>query len=206
MKTDEITIFSNMEGKREALEEAERFASYNGLTGKNANQLRLLTEETVNMVQGIVHDFRGNFWLESEKSGQGVLCRICVSADVAVTAEQEDELLSVSSSGKNESAKGITGIIRQMFRRCMQQSETAVRSGAMDMIGSMNNPQNAMLFNEMSFWSLQEYRRKLNETAKQSDEERDDLEKSIIANLADEVRVGIYSGCAEVIIEKVFFR
>ena len=53
-----------------------------------------------------------------------------------------------------------------------------------------------------SFWSLADYRKKV-ENADAAESERDELEKSIVAKLADEVKVGIRSGKAEVMIEKL---
>ena len=205
MKTDVISIYSDLRGRAEAMHEAERFAAYNGLTGKPAKQIRLLTEETISMVDGIVSAFRGDFWLESKKTKDGLRCRICLSANVEVSDGQEDALLGVSTSGKNEDAKGILGKIRQVFRWTIQQNtfDPAVESSPLDVWYEMGTNHDPMMHGSADYWSLQQYRRSV-QAKQESAEAWDELEKSIIANLADEVKVGIRSERAQVIIEKCF--
>ena len=65
MQTDKIRVTSSGEGIERALQESEKFASYVGLTGKDALRLRLLAEETLGMVEAITGDFTATFWLES---------------------------------------------------------------------------------------------------------------------------------------------
>ena len=197
MKTDTISIYSDMKGRSEAMQEAERFAAYNGLTGKKAMHIRLLTEEAISMIHEIFSGFKGDFWLESEQSEKALLCRICISANVEVNEGQEMELLQVSTSGKNEESKTVIGKIRQLFRWCLQQSdaEAAAQSTAVDAwyATGAEYPE--------AYWSLEKYRQNI---SKKDTEKWDELEKSIIARLADEVKVGIRTGKAAVIIEKKF--
>ena len=206
MKTDVISIHSDMKGTVEAMEQAERFAVYNGLTGKNALHVRLLTEETISMVHGIVDDFKGDFWLESEPTAKGLLCRIIVSAQVAVNDGQEDELLEVATSGKNEEAKSLMGKIRQIFRWTIQQNDINMyeQDPAMDMWYEMGANREAMAYGSAAYWSLKQYRENAERVPKPKDREWDELEKSIVGRLADEVRVGIRSEKAGVTIEKLF--
>lgn len=205
MKTDTITIRSDLYGKSDAMYEAERFSEYLHLTGRNALHIRLLTEEAISLVHGIVNEFEGEFWLESERIKGGVLCRICVSANVNVSDGQEEKLLDVSTSGKNEAAKGIIGKLRQVLRWSLQQTdnEEAAGMGWYD-LGYHSGPALYSAGSMGYFWSLAEYRNTIRNSEQATAEARDELEKSIIANLADEVRVGIRSGKAEVIIEKAF--
>ena len=206
MKTDVISIYGDLHGQSAAMQEAEHFTEYLHLTGKNAMHIRLLTEEAVSLVHGIIPDFKGNFWLESEQTDNGLLCRICVSADANVSEGQEEQLLAVSTSGKNEDAKGIMGKIRQLFRWSMQQAdaEAFAQSTAgtswfeMGCYGSHINTSAALDY----YWSLSNYRSKVEDNPQTGGEERDELEKSIVAKLSDEVKVGIRSGKAEVMIEK----
>ena len=48
------------------LKESERVAEYNGLSHKQALQLRLLCEEIDGMLPNIIEDFDGDFWIEQE--------------------------------------------------------------------------------------------------------------------------------------------
>ena len=203
MKTDVISIYGDLNGQNAAMQEAEHFTEYLHLTGKNAMHIRLLTEEAVSLVHGIIQDFKGDFWLESEQTEKGLHCKICVSANADVTDGQEEQLLAVSSTGKNEDAKGIIGKIRQVLRWSMQHTddEEMVRQSwyTMGCYEFHNASSTAVNY----CWSLANYRSNVEDNP-QAGEERDELEKSIIAKLSDEVKVGIRSGKAEVIIEKYF--
>ena len=57
-KTDMITIRGDLSGSDEAMEAAEKFAAYYGITGRDALHLRLLTEEVISMIHGILDDVR----------------------------------------------------------------------------------------------------------------------------------------------------
>ncbi|MCR4644362.1 MAG: hypothetical protein K5695_03000 [Oscillospiraceae bacterium] len=120
MKSDVISIYSDLKGSIEAIREAEMLSAYHDLDKKQKMFIRLLSEESVSMVHGILNGFKGDFWLESEKTDKGLLCRICVAADVEVDDCQEEALLEVSTSGKNEEAKGVMGKIRELFRWSVQ--------------------------------------------------------------------------------------
>ena len=196
MKTNVISITSDLAGRAEAMQEAERFSVYNGLTGKNAMHIRLLTEETISMVNGIVKDFEGDLWMESEPTPSGLLCRICVAANVSVSEGQEEQLLDIATAGKNTEAVGILGKIRQLFRWSLQQTDTT-SSLQTNTLSSWY----AMGVQDASYWSLRQYTQQLQQKQPEG-EEWDELEKSIIAKLADEVRVGIRAERAEVVIEK----
>jgi len=205
MKTDSIKIRSDLTGREEALAEAERFVAYCGITGKYAMHLRLLTEETISMVHGILSNFEGDFWIESEKCSGGRYCRICVAADIAVSESQEAELMQMSSSGKNEEAKGFLGVIREIFRWSVQRtSENPQNIGtAADIMYNMGID---AAMGKDAFWSLQQYRASLKQHVQEEQGRQawDELEKSIVANLSDEIKIGITEERATVIIERFF--
>jgi hypothetical protein len=108
----------------------------------------------------------------------------------------------VASSGKNESAKGIAGKIRELFRQSLQEAsdddaeylsrmtDAWVGSG---MAGAVDS----------NYWSLQMYRQQVSAKKTEQKEEWDELEKSIIAKLADEVRVWLKADSTEIVAEKV---
>ena len=63
MQTDKINVESNGNGMERALEEAMKFASYIGLDEKSSLTLRLLAEETLNMVSAITGDYVAHFYI-----------------------------------------------------------------------------------------------------------------------------------------------
>ena len=99
MQTDRIRVASDGSGREQALREAEKFAQYVGLGPKEGLRLRLLTEETLGMVTAITQQFDADFWIESTA---GRLCRLHLKAKTDMNYTKKKELVSVSSSGKNE--------------------------------------------------------------------------------------------------------
>lgn len=212
MNTDVIKIRSDLRGKDKVLKTADQFASYNELTGKDAMYIRLLTEETVCMVHGILDDFEADFNMESEMTQKGLLCRIRLAAEKSVNMMQEDELLSVASSGKNENAKGIVGKIRELFRTSMQTPAiTADQAGlaAIDSwyaMGIRHYSPAERIAADTNVWSLMAYRSYIEQTMDPDAQERDELEKSIIARIADDVKVWLKTNSTEIVVEKLFER
>lgn len=206
MKTDVITVTGDLDGMDAAIEAEEKFADYYGITGRNALHLRLLTEETISMIHGIFDDFSGGFWLESEKSKAGLICRICLSAEKQANKEQESHMLSVASSGKNESARGIMGKVRELLRRSLQPETEADETYLKNMTDAwMVSGTNSSGFAApgAAFWSLQSYRNSVSAQKDTKEEEWDELEKSIIAKIADEVKVWLDADSTTVVIEKL---
>ncbi len=208
MKSDIIRITDDLTGKKAVNSAVDSFIAYNSFSGKNALHIRLLSEELVSMVHGIMDGFEGDFMLESNKTQEGVLCRICLSARRAANFIQEEQLLSVSSSGKNENAKGVLGKIREAFRISVQyyaderymDDYAAVNlwygAGIYSSAGDVNIETNEY------YWSLNNYRESLSSDGS-SAKEWDELEKSIIAKLADEVKVWLKLDTTELVIEKL---
>lgn len=206
MKSDIIKIQSDLKGSEEAMATAERFSSYNRFNDRDARHIRLLTEELVSMVHGIMEGLNAELWFESEQTGGGTLCRICLCAQRPVNARQEEHFLSVASSGKNESAKGILGKIREAFRVSAQYSHGVymteyAAANTWYAMGAGRGGITREYANER-MWSLMNYRESLEKEKDTDTEEWDELEKSIIAKLADDVKVWLRSDTTEVVIEK----
>ena len=210
MKTDIITIYSDLKGREEAIDAAERFIAYNDIEGKAAMHIRLLTEEAVGMVHGIMDGFKGSLWLESEAAPKGICCRICLIAESPVSEYQEDRLLKVSTSGKNEEAKGILGKIRELIRISAQRPIASFDddgAGELDDWYYMGAPHGETRMIDdyyVGYWSLDSYREAVNSkpAAKITEDMHDELERSIIAKLADDVKVFLKADSTKVVIEK----
>lgn len=209
MQTDKIKLNSAGTGVAQALEESERFVAYAGLTGKSAIHVRLLTEETLGMVRGMLGDFPARFWLESTKKGEKRLCRICISVNTDVDYDRRQELLSVSSSGQNAAAVGIVGKIREIIELGLQGYDEVARFQAEHGMSTANSASMGMVnpdaLTESFFWSLDTYKEQVSEleNTQQAKEAWDELEKSVVSKLADEVRVGIRRGRVELVVEKL---
>ncbi|MBQ6235930.1 MAG: hypothetical protein IJK54_08435 [Clostridia bacterium] len=200
MKTDVIEITAQGEGVENALSETERAAAYRNLKQKQALRLRLLAEEMTGMLRTIVGDERFRYWVESE----GTAFALHLETQTVMTQQLRKALLNTTSSGKNEAAKGFMGRLREIFT-AMSEIDTEMRYGYsyVDVTGfdaSMDASPNAALLG----WSLRAYREAVAENKEKEPEKWDELEKSITAKLADDVKIFIRGNNVEMVIEKTF--
>ncbi len=113
----------------EAMDVAEAFVQGLNLDQKAALRIRLLTEEVLEMLKGMVDGFSGLFWLEADSEE----CRICIDGVAEVDIATEKDLLSVASDGKNASVKGFTAKLTQFVRH---HKEYLARLNALMKLGS----------------------------------------------------------------------
>ena len=178
------------------LKESERVALYNGFNQKQTLQLRLICEEMDGMLPNIIDDFCGDFWIEYENG----VCKVNACIDIPeLTSNKKDELIKIAKNKKNAMAVGIVGKIRSAIEDLFLDKEI------------FNQYDMSILFNagiEYSVgltpsysWSLNNYR---NIVKKENEEDWDELEKSIIANLADDIVVGVKGKQANIVVVKKF--
>lgn len=174
------------------LTETEKVARYNELSDKNALSLRLLAEELVSMLPSVVKSFEGSFWIENEGLDYALRVQLCTE-DMDVS--MRDELINLSSSRKNAAVVGVTGKIRAVIDYMVLGGDEAA---AVSLAGSYGFGADV---DYQCLWSLREYR---DGVAPEEQEQRDELEKSIIAKLADDVVVGVKGKRVSLIIKKSF--
>ena len=198
MKSNVCKINKGSEDLAAIFSESEKVAVYNGLTHKQALQLRLLCEEIDGMLPSVIDDFTGELWIEFEEG----VCKVRVSLEpTKFTAAKKDELIALSKNKKNAAAVGVVGKIRSAIETFFLDEE-AIRccpfsSGVFTMAtGFSEGVDYAFL------WSLDQYRNKVKE--QQSAQEWDELEKSVIASVADDVIVGVKGKRADITIVKKF--
>lgn len=210
MQTDKITITSKGSGMEEAMEEAMKFAEYIGLDRKKTMRLRLLVEETLGMVEAITDDFAAYFWLESDEDKS---YRIHLTAETYMDYNKKQGLLSITRDGKNDASKGFMGKIRNLIENSIYNMNEVGRlqaeyGGSPVMYGSMGMydvDASSSLSTYAYMWSMDNYRQSIQnqmEEDKASKDAWDELEKSIVASIADDVRVGVKGNIVEMVIEK----
>ena len=204
MKTDLIMISPSGEGMAEALKETERAAAYRGLTPKESLRLRLLGEEMMGMLRTIVGEGKSSFWVEAE----GKAFSLHLSTGVRMNADIREELLKASTSGKNAAVKGFMSRVRDIFTQLCEPDSAAIdpREYGFSYVdvasfdASMGVTTHGLLYG----WSMKEYKSSLEEHREEEADKWDELEKSITARLADEVRIFIRGSTVELVIEKAF--
>ena len=176
------------------LKESERVASYNGLNRKQTLHLRLLCEEIDGMLPHIIDEFEGKLWIDFEDG----VCKVNASVEIPdFNTEKNAELISIAKNKKNAAAVGIVGKIRNAIENFFLDESTAVAFAATfhPSVGVYDN------VNYSYLWSLQQYK---NTVSQEESEAWDELEKSVIASVADDVIVGVKGKCAEIVIVKDF--
>lgn len=198
MKTDVITVSSRGRQMEKALEQADKVAAYKGLSAKDALHLRLLTEEMMGMMRSITGEKEGTFWIEDQDGEY----QLHLKVRAMLTSEEREQLLAVSSSGKNESAKGLMGRLRDFFD-WGSDADLSAYSSPLLLPDAFEQSSSPMLDWE---WSMSRYERALSSQMEQGNqtvkEAWDELEKSVVSHVADDVKVAIRSGTVEMIILK----
>ena len=197
MKTDIITVSANGKRMETALEQVEKVAAYKGLSPKAALHLRLLTEETMSMMRSITGKPEGQFWIEDE---DGVY-QLHLKVAARLSMDKREQLLSVSATGKNESARGLMGRIREFFDwSCDEDYDGS--AGLYMLPDAFEHSSSPMLDWE---WSMRRYETELSNRIDEDAGAReawDELEKSVVKHVADDIRVSIRGGSVEMIILK----
>ena len=196
MKTDVIAV-SGRNQTGIALEEVEKVQAYKGLTGKDALHLRLLTEEMMGLMRSITGEPKGFFWIEDE---DGVY-ELHLQVETRMTSMKREALLSASTSGKNESARGLMGRIRAFFDWGCDEDYDGF-AGPYMLPDAFEHSTSPALDWE---WSMRRYEDVLSARVEQDSAAReawDELEKSVVKNVADDVKVAIGGGYVEMIILK----
>lgn len=198
MKTDKISVSSQGARMGAALEQADKVAAYKGLSMKDALHLRLLTEEMMGLMRSITGEREGIFWIEDEDGEY----RLHLQVRTLLNSEEREQLLAVSSSGRNESAKGLMGRIRDFFDWGSDE-DLATYTSPLLLPDAFEYTSSPSLDWE---WSMARYENALSTQIEQGDqnvrEAWDELEKSVVSHVADEVKVSIRSGTVEMIIYK----
>ena len=198
MKTDVITVSAKGKRMETALEQVEKVAAYKGLSPKSTLHLRLLTEEMMGLMRSITGAPEGEFWIEDEDGEFQLHLRVAAR----LSSEKREQLLSVSATGKNESAKGLMGRLRDFFDWGSYE-EFEMYSSPLLMPDMLEHSSSPMLDLE---WSMSRYESALYEKVQARDpaalEAWDELEQSVVKNVADDVRVSIRGGIVEMTILK----
>ena len=205
MKTAEIRVTTQGEGMEDALAATEKLGLDSGLGHKENLRLRLLAEELIGLMRGITGSVEAVYRAEEENRS----FTLCLSADVTLDQEMRRQLLAASSSGKNAAARGFMGKLREMVAFVLLpkgQNASTVSNLSLGLI-SMGSPVGYVSGLDTYSWTMSTYMSEIKENLEDiagAQEAWDELEKSIVANLADEVSVNIRGNAVEIAISKAF--
>lgn len=191
MKTDIITISNDGTNMEDALAQVEKVSVYKGLSPKDTLHLRLLAEETMALMRAVTGNVNGEFWMEDEEQ----LYTLHLKVRTLMDQKKREQLLSASTSGKNEAERGFMGKIRSFFEPSSSVPMFSVGFGG-------GSPQMYQSY----VWSMEDYKDQLRqyneENQNEAKEAWDELEKSVVGHLADDVKVSIRGRIVEMTIAK----
>ena len=198
MKSNVCKINNGISDLGDIPNESAKVAVYNDLDQKQSLQLRLICEEIDGMLPNIIDEFEGDFWIECEEG----VCKVNISIKIPeFNVIKKEELVGIAKSKRNAAAVGIVGKIRNAIENFLLDE---------DAMNAINVSSNMYYFSTglsggadyACLWSLENYRVKM-EKEKQS-EAWDELEKSVLASVADDVIVKVKGNCAQIVIVKKF--
>ena len=204
--SDKFMVNSDAERMAAARYATENFAWQMKLDKKDTLRLDLLVEETLGMVKTMLEDFYGQVWFV----GDGKKCEIHFEATADMNADKKDVLLSVSSTGKNAAKLGFMARLGEMISGALRGTVKAMDTYGQETMQYGVVHTSGMLItggDMMPIWTLQTYRADLTQARMDDDaaeEAWDELEKSIVAKLADDVVVGVKGDRIDLVISKTF--
>lgn len=200
MKEMKEILVDNTEAKTaEALAMADEFIGRQGLDRKKEIHLRLLAEEALGMMKAMTGEFQAKFQMEADDGEY----RIKLAVETNMSLDKKNDLLSVSKSGKNAAVKGFMSKLGEIIENSLLNFDEVMElqqeygGGRVDyafmgmgMPGEI--PMEIAIERQAFTWSLRNYREGLEEADhKPAREAWDELEKSIVANIAKDVIVGV---------------
>ena len=208
MKSNICKLNEDLTCLEAVLSEVEKVTAYNGLEDKKALRIRLLAEELCGMLPGLIENFSGEFWAENE--GETYELHVELKAD-DMSGDLRDELISVSKSGKNAAAKGIMGKIRAVAETMLLAAFDPdlapipadgkfYDSHGYNMGFGYIDQATAAELGCIYSWSLINYKTAVED----KEEEYAELERSIVAKLADDIIVGVRGKNVEIVVKKSF--
>lgn len=196
MKSNVCLLSKDTASLEVLLKETEKVASYSNLDKKQTMRLRLLAEELVGMLPELLEFGKGEFWVESDDKSFAL--HVSLSPDESLTMEKREKLLAVSSSGKNAAAVGIMAKIKIAAQfMLVDYQDNLMNTPAFYDCGLSSEAISSCSV----VWSLNTYRQKV-EAEKGAP--WDELEKSIISNIADDVLVGLQDKKVDITVKKAF--
>ena len=197
MNSEMVTVITGEDCTEKVLSMVEGFA--NDIDKKAALRLRLMAEEMMILMRTITGEVEAKFWIENE----GNKYALHISTNTIMYADKRKELMEVSSKKENAASRGVLGKIREVFELALlPKDERTARESRVGMMG-ITDP-SAYMTSASETWSMKNYVSSVNSMSDDSEfaqEAKNELERSIIANIAKEVLIAIKGDDVEMTVE-----
>ena len=174
MRSDIIQVNNCGQGFEAATEQTKKVAAFKGLSEMETIQLQVLTEEMMSLILSVTGQIDAGFWIELEDG----LAVLHLKTKTVLDKEKRAELIESASSRKNETTKTFLGRVRDWLEEALA-AEPDHESAPTNILDDL--PQGVY-----------------------GEREWDEYERSILREMADEVKVGVQGGIAEITVSKRF--
>lgn len=188
MKTDKLWVNGSIRRNDEVNEILAAFAREAGIAGKPFFHMTLLTEETLGMAQQLLKDFDGEIWLETVAGGYEIILEADVRERSSAAPGAPEGFMAKIAEMLNCS---------YMFENISETPENLASTLPDYLSYGIRRDGDERIWTGK--WTLSTYRKHLRGA---SDVNPDELEKSIVARLADEVTIGIQGHRIRLVISK----
>ena len=175
MKSNIIIVDSQSRSFERALEETNKVAAYMGLSVQDAQSQMFMMEEVLSLTRSVIGDTQARFWIETE--GQRIDLRLVTEA--VLSKDMRYKLIHSTTSRKNEAAKGVFGKLRDSLEQSLAGSEATYADEVI--------PQD--LSNDVPNYVV-------------TDPEWDGLERKLLRNMADDVKIAIRGRQVDITVSK----
>lgn len=176
MRSNTITIDNHGNGFQAVAAEARKVAAYVEMPPEAYRHMQLLVEEMLSVVQTADGDLEASFWIECVEGAYD----LHLNARTELNKEQRYQLLSTTTSGKNEAANTFRGKLRARFEQA--------RASEVDHD-----------YNELPEELLADL-----PMSPIDDPVADGYERKILKKVADSVKIGILRGVVDVVVSKKY--
>jgi hypothetical protein len=191
MKSNVINVSKDQDNLNKILIETQKTAVYGELSSKQTLRMQLIAEELIGLLKELSGNFEGVFWVEKQDLDFKFVTQIVINENM--DKQTKRKFINVSTDKKNASTKSVMGKIRDVVENMLYPENAMFSSNFI-----AYQLETAVLLDDE--WTLKRYK----DSQKNSEESWDELEKSIIANLADDVTVAVKGNKVEIIITKNF--
>lgn len=163
------------------------------LNQKDKNCLRLLTEEMFSMTNSLLKEVEAFF--EVKRSGNDF--ELCLNAKANISKDKQKEFVSLSSNKENISEKTIKDKIISVFEDFIYAYDDLPLGVSTDIYMVSDH-----MYGYTASWSMLAYMNTV--TPQEQEKAWDGMEKSIIANFADDIIIGVRHKKVQMIVKKSF--
>lgn len=178
-------LATNNKDKVRALNEVDSFAEYASIDSKTARNIRLASEELLNMLEVVVAIEDGYFWIDKVESGY----EINLKAESIIGEKAGEVLLKTSKENVNQAYKGIAGVFKQIADIFTNPNAYYGSASGIEINSGRGNMIGLEYFGTDGEWSFREYKEQIQQEKRI--ENWDELELTVLEKIADDIKVSI---------------